>query len=296
MASDSPTSTTPQEQPERLLAADIPVRPAATVMLVRDGDEGPEVFMLRRTLSAAFAGGQYVFPGGKVDGTDHADELEAICDGLDDAEASARLGVESGGLAWLVAAIRESFEEAGVLLARRADETEMIRFEGDIVAPMSESREAIYNGTESLSELCARHDLRLVTDAIGFVSHWITPLGEARRFDTRFLLARAPEVQEPLHDGGETIDSLWVRPQDALQRWKAGELQMFPPTVANLEWLSNFATADEALAGGEAMGLPETILPRMKTDSEGNIVGIAVPGDADYASVPPPEFVFARFR
>ena len=97
MASDSPTSTTPQEQPERLLAADIPVRPAATVMLVRDGDEGPEVFMLRRTLSAAFAGGQYVFPGGKVDGTDHADELEAICDGLDDAEASARLGVESGG-------------------------------------------------------------------------------------------------------------------------------------------------------------------------------------------------------
>ncbi|MGB0147408.1 MAG: NUDIX hydrolase, partial [Ilumatobacteraceae bacterium] len=170
MASDSPTSTTPQEQPERLLAADIPVRPAATVMLVRDGDEGPEVFMLRRTLSAAFAGGQYVFPGGKVDGTDHADELEAICDGLDDAEASARLGVESGGLAWLVAAIRESFEEAGVLLARRADETEMIRFEGDIVAPMSESRDAIYNGRESLSELCARHDLRLVTDAIGFVS------------------------------------------------------------------------------------------------------------------------------
>ncbi|MEC7434435.1 MAG: hypothetical protein VX582_02295, partial [Actinomycetota bacterium] len=165
-----------------------------------------------------------------------------------------------------------------------------------IVAPMSESREAIYNGTESLSELCTRHDLRLVTDAIGFVSHWITPLGEARRFDTRFLLARAPEVQEPLHDGGETIDSLWVRPQDALQRWKAGELQMFPPTVANLEWLSNFSTADEALAGGEAMGLPETILPRMKTDSEGNVVGIAVPGDADYASVPPPEFVFARFR
>ena len=71
---------------------------------------------------------------------------------------------------------------------------------------------------------------------------------------------------------------------------------MFPPTVANLEWLSNFVTADEALAGGEAMGLPETILPRMKTDSEGNVVGVAVPGDADYESVLPPEFVFARFR
>ncbi len=295
MASETP-SPQPQEQSERVRAADIPLRPAATVMLVRDGDDGPEVFMLRRTLSAAFAGGQYVFPGGKVDGTDHADELEAICDGLDDAEASARLGLESGGLAWIVAAIRESFEEAGVLLARRAHESEMIRFEGDIVGPMSEAREAIYNGTESLSQLCARHDLRLVTDAIGFVSHWITPVGEGRRFDTRFLLARAPEVQEPLHDGGETIDSLWVRPQDALKRWEAGELQMFPPTVANLEWLSQFGSADEALAGGEAMGIPQTILPRMKTDADGNVIGIAVPGDDDYDSVPLPEFVFARFR
>lgn len=295
MASDSSASA-PQEQSERPRAQDIPVRPAATVMLVRDGEGGPEVFMLRRTLSAAFAGGQYVFPGGKVDGTDHAEELEAICDGLDDAEASARLGLESGGLAWIVAAIRESFEEAGVLLARRANESEMIRFEGDIVGPMSEARDAIYNGTESLSELCARHDLRLVTDVIGFVSHWITPVGEGRRFDTRFLLARAPEVQEPLHDGGETIDSLWVRPQDALQLWEAGELQMFPPTVENLKWLSQFESADAALAGGEAMGIPQTILPRMKTDADGNVVGIAVPGDADYDSVPLPEFVFAKFR
>jgi hypothetical protein len=89
---------------------------------------------------------------------------------------------------------------------------------------------------------------------------------------------------------------LWVRPQDALKRWEVGELQMFPPTVANLEWLSEFDSADAALAGGEAMGLPQTILPRMKTDADGNVVGIAVPGDPDYDSVPLPEFVFAKFR
>ena len=101
-------------------AASIPVRPAATVMLLRDRPDGLEVFMLQRTLSAAFARGQYVFPGGKVDDADHGEAFEPICDGLDDATASARMGMDHGGLAWLVAAIRECFEEAGVLLARRA--------------------------------------------------------------------------------------------------------------------------------------------------------------------------------
>ncbi len=292
MTSDTPSATPEQRQ----RAADVPVRPAATVMLVRDGNTGPEVFMLRRTLSAAFAGGQYVFPGGKVDGADHADELEPICDGLDDDGASARLGLERGGLAWLVAAIRESFEEAGVLLARRADAADMIRFDDDIAGPMAVARREIHAGERTLADLCREHDLRLVTDAIGFVSHWITPMGEGRRFDTRFLLARAPEAQEPLHDGGETIDSLWVRPADALDRWRAGDLQMFPPTVANLEWLGSYGDADDALAGAEALGIPSPILPRMLTDADGNVTGIALPGDAGYDDVPLPEFVFARFR
>lgn len=290
------TSATADTPAERQRAAEVPVRPAATVMLVRDGDRGPEVFMLRRTLSAAFASGQYVFPGGKVDGADHADDLEPICDGVDDDVASARLGLERGGLAWLVAAIRESFEEAGVLLARRSSEPGFVRFDGDLAAPMAVARRAIHAGERNLIDLCREHDLRLVTDTIGFVSHWITPMGEGRRFDTRFLLARAPEAQDPLHDGGETIDSLWVRPADALDRWRAGDLQMFPPTVVNLEWLGSFSDADDALAGAEALGIPSPILPRMRTDADGNVVGIALPGDADYDEVPLPEFVFGKFR
>ena len=110
------TATPERDQP--VLAASIPVRPAATVMLVRDGDDGLEVFMLHRTHGAAFARSQYVFPGGKVDAEDHGEVFEPICDGLDDATASARMGMDHGGLAWLVAATRECFEEAGVLLAR----------------------------------------------------------------------------------------------------------------------------------------------------------------------------------
>ena len=160
----------------------MPLQPAATVMLLRDGDAGVEVFMLRRTLSAAFAGGQFVFPGGKVDGEDHSERLEPVCDGLDDASASERLGLDHGGLAWLVAAVRECFEEAGVLLARRSDASEAVRFGVDLdTGEMAEAREHVYSGERSLAELCSQHDLRLMVNQIGFTSHWITPVGERRR-------------------------------------------------------------------------------------------------------------------
>ena len=124
---------------ERQLAADVPIRPAATVMLLRDGSSGPEVFMLQRTHSAAFARGQYVFPGGRVDDADHGADYEPICDGLDDDAASARLGLDHGGLAWLVATIRECFEEAGVSCWRAIDRRRRgaVRPSPDVVTPPS---------------------------------------------------------------------------------------------------------------------------------------------------------------
>src|SRR6056300_680232 len=152
------------DRPQR--ADEVPVRPAATVMLVRDAHPGVEVFMMKPTLSASFASGQYVFPGGRVDDADHADELEAICDGIDDAEASARLGLKRGGIGWIVAAIRECFEEAGVLLARRADEDSFVRFEGDLATAMATARHQVHAGKRSLADVCAEFDLRLVTDPI----------------------------------------------------------------------------------------------------------------------------------
>jgi 8-oxo-dGTP pyrophosphatase MutT (NUDIX family) len=263
----------------------VPVRPAATVMLVRDAQAGMEVFMLRRNLAAVFAGGMYVFPGGRVDDADHADALEPVCDGLDDATASARLQIERGGLAYWVAAIRECFEEAGVLLARNAD-GDVVRFDDpDVAARFERERTAVYGGERSLVDLCADERLLLTADGIHYVSHWITPVGERRRFDTRFFLARAPHAQEPLHDDGETIESLWVRPDEALDRFHSGELGMFPPTVRNLEFLLPHDSADAALEAASQVGPPPAILPKLRVDAEGKVTGIALPDDADYEAL-----------
>ena len=183
---------------------------------MRDAEpSGVEVFVLRRTASAAFAADMYVFPGGRVDDVDGASELEPYCDGLDDATASARLGIDHGGLAYWVAAVRECFEEAGVLLARRRDG-------GPLVVDETE-RKAVHAGELSMQQLCERDDLVLDLTAIRYIAHWVTPVGEGpRRFDTRFFLAAAPDDQEGLHDDAELVHSMWVRPADAVRAGRGG--------------------------------------------------------------------------
>ena len=279
MNSDKPSTNAPFDP------AAVPIRAAATVMLVRDHPiNGLEVFMLQRTLAAVFAKGMYVFPGGRVDANDNEDQLEAICDGLDDEEASALLGIPNGGLSYWVAAIRECFEEAGVLLARPTNSNELVRFDIDSVLQnrFNVARHAIHNSNMSLVELCATENLRLVTNNIHYVSHWITPLGEPRRFDTRFFIARAPEAQEPLHDDNETIASLWVSPIEALERHARGDLAMISPTTSNLQFLAPHGTTTDALNAAKKIGTPTAILPKLKTDAEGKVIGITMPGDADY--------------
>ncbi len=264
----------------------VPVRPAATVMLVRDHPiNGLEVFMLQRTLQAVFAKGMYVFPGGRVDAVDNGHELESVCDGLSDVEASALLGVPAGGLSFWVGAIRECFEEAGVLLARSLENNDVVRFDNeDKIGRFNVARHAVHDGILSLIDLCAQEQLRLVTDNIHYVSHWITPVGEPRRFDTRFFIARAPDAQEPLHDDNETIASLWVAPIEALAMHKRGELAMIPPTTSNLEFLVPHTTTDQALQAAKRIGMPTTILPQLKTNADGKVIGISRPGDTDYVN------------
>ena len=279
MSADKPSTDAPFDP------AAVPIRAAATVMLVRDHPiNGLEVFMLQRTLAAVFAKGMYVFPGGRVDANDNEEQLEAICDGLDDEEASALLGIPNGGLSYWVAAIRECFEEAGVLLARPTSSNELIRFDTDTALQnrFNAARHEIHDGKMSLVELCSTENLRLVTDNIHYVSHWITPLGEPRRFDTRFFIARAPEAQEPLHDDNETIASLWVSPIEALDRHARGDLAMIPPTTSNLQFLAPHGTTTDALNAAKKIGTPTAILPKLKTDADGKVIGIAMPGDADY--------------
>ena len=270
--------------------AAVAVRPAATVMLVRDAvsGDGIEVFMLKRTSAAAFAASQYVFPGGRVDDVDAAGTMERWCDGRDDAGASALLTIPSGGLGYWVAAIRECFEEAGVLLARHAATGDIVSFgEADTASRYSTYRREVHGGRLHLAELCSREDLRLVTDSIGYVSHWITPYGERRRFDARFFIARAPEAQDPLHDDLETVESLWVRPADALDRHRRGDLAMYAPTVSNLRFLADHRSATSALAASATTVAPAPVAaPKVQVDLDGKVVNRLLPGHPGFDAAP----------
>jgi 8-oxo-dGTP pyrophosphatase MutT (NUDIX family) len=228
----------------------VAVRDAATVMLVRDGDHGLEVLMVRRHLRAAFVAGAYVFPGGAVDDADRHTDLEAVCEGRSDGEASAVLGLDapSGGLAYWVAAVRECFEEAGVLLAYdRAGRIVDFR-DPEVEARFVAHRRAVDRGQRRLVDVCAEEGLRLAVDGMHYFSHWITPVGAPRRFDTRFFVSLAPEGQVPLHDARETIAQVWVRPADALAHHRAGHWELILPTQRSLEALARFDDAALLLA------------------------------------------------
>ena len=251
-------------------------RLAATVLLVRDSSAGIEVFMLRRNLNSDFVGGAYVFPGGAMDQSDKTDPgLAGVCGGFSDSEASLRLGVESGGLAQYVAAIRESFEEAGVLLARDGDGRH-VALDADAEFWAS-ARQDVYDGKVRLAQLCRERGLQLEVDQVGYFSHWITPEGPPRRFDTRFFVARMPEGQTPLHDGGETVDSAWISPVVALERQRKGEFEMIFPTIKNLEDVARFDTVDDLMADvAQRRDIP-AIMPRL-VKRDGQLVPL-LPGD-----------------
>lgn len=258
----------------------VPLRDAATVLILRDGTEGLEVFMLRRNLNSDFVGGAYVFPGGAVDPADREADLDPICEGRSDVDASRRLGITQGGLAFWVAAIRESFEEAGVLLAydTAGDIVDLDHTDG--VARWADHRSAVDAGVRRLIEVCRTESLRLAVDGMHYFGHWITPEGAPRRYDTRFFLAAAPARQTPLHDDREVIANEWLRPADALDRAEAGELTMMPPTISSLRAIARFDSSDAALAAATEITDVPTILPRVVATDGG--MRIVLPGDPGY--------------
>lgn len=244
----------------------VPPVPAATVLLVRDARDGVETFMVERSGFGMF-GGLHVFPGGKVDPADRAPDWEPLAQGLDDASASATLGVDEGGLGYWVACIRECFEEAGVLLAARAD-GELLPLEKQTRRERFAAwRERLNAGTaEVFHAMCHEERLTLATDHLAFVSHWITPVGQPKRFDTRFFVARTPAAQEALHDGFEAVESHWIRPEVALDRYARGELNLISPTFKNLEAIAGYDSTERLLEAKRAVDpatIP-TILPRVK--------------------------------
>ena len=258
-------------------------RPAATLILVRDASAGMEVFMIRRTQAAAFMGGAHVFPGGGVDAGDASAELAAHCEGLDDAEASRLLGVERGGLAYWTAALRECFEEAGLLLAHDAEGSYADLNDAERLQVFAQWRESVRAGRATLADLCREHGLRLAAGRLAYYSHWITQPGRPRRYDTRFFVAEAPSAQTASHDNSETVDHLWIQPDEALARHQRGEIQLVFPTIKTLESIAGFDTAAALLAFARSPRKMPTMAPRTANSAEGK--KLLVPGDYAYAEV-----------
>jgi len=218
-------------------------RPAATLLLLRDGSRGPEAFLLQRTKSAAFLAGAHVFPGGALDKADSDPRVLRRVTGISDAQASARLGLESGGLAYWVAAIRECFEEAGILLA---ESEEGHALDAARAAALAQHRALLHAGKLAFHELLERERLVLPGGALAYFGHWITAPGRARRFDARFFLALAPPDQPGAHDGTELIDSVWLRPAEALEREASGAMQLVFATRNTLADVQRFSRAQDA--------------------------------------------------
>ena len=224
-----------------------PIRPAATVIVIREASPSYEIFMLKRTSKASFASDMFVFPGGRVDGDDHLHKYDAYRHGPTKAQ---NLQVKALGEVWRgfwIAAIRETFEEAGLLLAYD-QHGDMISFANDDVhARFSAYRDPLHDGELSLLDVCERESLRLAVDHVHFYNRFITPIGRPRRFDTRFFIASAPESQRGTHDAQETVDSIWITPQDALARHADGSFGLMNVTRIQLEWLAEYANKQAVL-------------------------------------------------
>lgn len=216
-----------------------PTRPASTILLLRDGVEGLEVFMVVRNRAIDFAGGALVFPGGRVE------------------EADAALGEP-----FRIAAIREAFEESGLLLARRGD---------DMLAEHSLPRDGDFHA------VLAEHALTPAADALVHFAHWITPPDMPKRFDTHFYLAEAPAQQIGMHDGDEAVESVWITPDQALAEAEVGQRVLVFATRLNLVRLARFRSVAEALAGA---GPVVTVCPEPFEDEAGK--WMRVPEAAGY--------------
>jgi 8-oxo-dGTP pyrophosphatase MutT (NUDIX family) len=245
-----------------------PIEDASTVIVLREMGAGIETFMLCRHQQSGFMGGAHVFPGGKVDLSDSAPSwiarvdrpAESLSHALGEAEAESGLGL-------LVAAVRETFEEAGVLLATVAPDADLFQ-----------ARAGLHGGGSFL-ELASRLDMMIHSAALTPYARWITPKMESRRFDTRFYIAVLPDGQRASHDGTETTSAAWLRPANAIDEMLAGRIKLAPPTVRTLQWLADFDDADSVVADALSRK-PPLVRPRIVSGDSGWF--LALPGDPEH--------------
>lgn len=247
-------------------------RPASTTLVLRDGGDGLKVLMLRRSASASFMPGSYVFPGGAVDPADHSAQAEACC--VESAvEAARRLGLGGFALAHAVAALRECFEECGLWLG------------ADMLADaptLAHARGRLLSGAASLAALSAELSLPLATRALAPWSHWVTPIDAARRFDTLFFVALAPLDQLAAVDGNETTTLAWVSPAQALAA--DGGLPIEFATRCTLESLLPFKDAVSVMRAARTLRPLPAIHPRVALTRAG-VRRVLLPHDAGYGDV-----------
>jgi 8-oxo-dGTP pyrophosphatase MutT (NUDIX family) len=254
--------------------------PAATVLLVRDCGDELEVLMVKRSKRPPF-GNLYVFPGGKIDESDKDLNITNFCNGLNDEQASIKLGVNEGGLSYWVACVRECFEEVGILLAKKNNGQEL-DLNGADKHKFDNYRRMLLENKISLYEICKKENLSLNLNNIEPFSHWITPEIEIKRFDTRFFIAYIPAKQTERHDGNELTDSVWISPKKALDRSLNGEMPMIMPTISNLQQCLEFDSGQKLLEHQSKLTNDDipSILPKF-FKNEGKWVGL-LPGDEDY--------------
>jgi len=218
----------------------VDIRKAATVLIIRPGERGPELFMLQRPGRGVFPD-LHVFPGGKVDEEDA--DLEASCFGLNDRLASRKLGLKDNAIRYWVTVIRECFEESGVLLARRYGED--FYFRDDVERKhYQELRGRLLAGETDFASIIESEGLELATDRVHYFSHWITPETAPARFDTRFFLAAMPSGQQAVGDIRETVSGEWISAADALQRHETGDWQMIYPTLTTLNTVADYGSVE----------------------------------------------------
>jgi len=241
-------------------------KPAATVLLVRDA-ERLEVLMVRRSAGMAFGASAWVFPGGKVAPEDMAEDWRGVVNGrFGDLERALR-----------IAAARETFEESGLLLVRRASDGMVPPVEA--LVSLIGQRAEIEAAPGLLVRRLAEQGLLLDIESLVRFAHWITPDFEPRRYDTHFFLAAAPPEQASSHDGREAVDHGWVTPGEVLEARTRGEARLMFPTRLNLEMLSRAATADDALSQAKVRPVV-TVEPKVAETSAGKV--LRIPAEAGY--------------
>lgn len=255
----------------------IPARPAATIVVIREQNEALEILMLRRSSRAVAATGAYVFPGGGVDDADVEVVTRGLVEGLDEVTAARRLAVVQGALQYYCAALRELFEEAGILIAVDVD-----GHPPRLSAERSrEWRRELGAGRVSWADLLEREGLRLALDDVHYLAHWVTPVNRPRRFDTRFFVSTAPSGQSALADGAEVTAHVWTTASDALRRFESAQWEMLVPTVRTLTALEPLRTRGDVVRHVASLRVTRTQPREIRRD--GRVV-VVVPGEEGYES------------